>query len=313
MRNAAGMKFAVAVDLYIADMRIEGRITSDRTEEGYRHVLRCHGEDVGNRDPRTVGREDCKRTLARWAHPNTQSTNRSVLVSFYDWAVEEGIRPASPARQTRRPKKRQSRVYRLQRDEAVLLLEAAAGIQEVRAITLGLCAGLRSAELRGLQARHFEREGYVWVSEDIAKGGHPRYVPIVEELEPLVADILSTVGDEHYVLTAERTTNPPWNTEWRRIPTVPMSAPTLWKLVGTVGERAGISAHIHPHLLRHAFGDHIAKHGGIKVAQAMMGHRDVKTTQIYTDTSTLDELAIAVRGLRYSTGVFAPAEHAQLR
>ena len=129
MRDAKGVQFARAVDLYIADMRTEGRITSNRTEESYRHVLRCHGEDVSNRDPRTVGREDCKVTLARWANPNTQSTNRSILVSFYDWTVEEGIRPANPARQTRRPKKRPSRVYRLQRDEAVALLEAAAGIQ----------------------------------------------------------------------------------------------------------------------------------------------------------------------------------------
>lgn len=306
MRDRAGMQFAVAVDRYIADMRIEGRITSDRTEEGYRHVLRCHGEDVSNRDPRTTGREDCKRTLARWKHPNTQGINRSILVSFYDWTVEEGLRPANPARQTRRPRPRPSQVYRLQRDEAVALLEAARGVQEVRAITLGLCAGLRSAELRGLQLRHFQREGYVWVSGDIAKGGRERYVPIVEELESVVFDILDSLEPEHFVLTAQRTTNPPWNTDWRPVLTKPLSAPSLWKLVGEVGKRAGIAAHIHPHLLRHAFGDHVAKYSGLKVAQAMMGHADVSTTEGYTDASSLEEMAVAVRGLRYSTGVFTP-------
>lgn len=291
--------FRRAIDLYVTDMRSSGRINSDRTEEGYRAVLRAHAEDIGNRDARTVGREDCKRTLARWPHPNTQATSRSVLVSFYDWTVEEGMRPANPARQTRRPRKRPTDVYRLTRDEAVTLLGACGDIQETRAIYLGLCAGLRSAELRGLRGYHFEREGFVHVTPDIAKGKRVRWVPILEELEPIVADILSTVASEHYVLCARRSLDPPVNATWRMLPGTPMGAPTLWNLVKRVGVRAGIGEPIHPHLLRHAFGDHIARHGGLRLAQAMMGHADVKTTRGYTDNAKPDELAIAVRGLRF--------------
>lgn len=306
MRDDCGMQFTRAIDLYVADMRSEGRMNSDKTEQAYRGVLMRHAEDVGNRDPRVTGREDCKRTLARWANPNTQSHSRSVLVSFYDWVVQEGLRPASPARQTRPPRKRPPEVYKLTRSEAVDLLAACETLQETRLVTLGLCAGLRNAELRGLQGRHFEREGYVWVSADIAKGKKQRYVPIVEDLEPVVADILSTVPSEHYVLASWRWANPPFNTRQRFYPTKPMSGQTLWAMVGTVAKRAGIAAHIHPHLLRHAFGDHIASYGGLKVAQAMMGHADVRTTQRYTDVAKLDELAIAVRGLRFDAGRIAP-------
>ena len=54
------------------------------------------------------------------------------------------------------------------------MLDAARGIRERRAISLGLCAGLRNAELRGLQGRHFERPGLIWVSADIAKGRRER-------------------------------------------------------------------------------------------------------------------------------------------
>jgi site-specific recombinase XerD len=43
--------------------------------------------------------------------------------------------------------------------------------------------------------------------------------------------------------------------------------------------------------MRHAFGDHVARHAGIKNAQALLGHADVGTTQIYTGAPTLDELA----------------------
>ena len=64
--------------------------------------------------------------------------------------------------------------------------------------------------------------------------------------------------------------------------------------------RAGIHAHVHPHVMRHAFGDHIARYAGIKNAQALLGHADVGTTQIYTGAPTLDELAAAIKGIRFA-------------
>lgn len=69
-----------------------------------------------------------------------------------------------------------------------------------------------------------------------------------------------------------------------------------------IAERAGIQAHVHPHLMRHAFGDHVARFAGIKAAQAMLGHADIKTTQDYTGAATLDELAAAVDGFAFVRG-----------
>ena len=65
--------------------------------------------------------------------------------------------------------------------------------------------------------------------------------------------------------------------------------------------RAGISAHIHPHLLRHAFADHIARHAGIRNAQFLLGHADIATTEIYLGQPTLDDLAGAVEGFVFGT------------
>ena len=273
------MNFHQAIEVYIRDQRSAGRINSDRTEASYRSALELHAADVGNRDPRTVGREECKLTLARWPHPNTQLGRRAVLVSFYDWAVEEGMRPSNPARQTRRPRRRPATTYRLTRGEVISMMRACETTQEIRAIHIGLCAGLRSAELRGLTGKHFGRDGFVWVSASIAKGGRERWVPVVEELVPIVENIRETVADDHYVLTAMRCMDPPFNTTWRSIPTKPMAPKPLWELVKRIGERAGVNHPTHPHLLRHAFGDHIARHGGIELARAMLGHADVRTTK----------------------------------
>jgi integrase len=75
--------------------------------------------------------------------------------------------------------------------------------------------------------------------------------------------------------------------------------------------RAGIHAHAHPHVMRHAFGDYVARYAGIKNAQALLGHADVGTTQIYTGAPMLDELAAAIEGIRFaekSERVFYPLE-----
>jgi hypothetical protein len=89
------MRFSQAVDLYIDDQRAEGRINSRHTEREYRGTLDRHGDDVQNRDPGYTNRDDVKRTLGRWRHPNTRAKNRAILVSFYDWLVEEGHRPST--------------------------------------------------------------------------------------------------------------------------------------------------------------------------------------------------------------------------
>lgn len=133
-------------------------------------------------------RDDVKRTLRRWSHPNTVRTNRSKLASLYDWAMEEGIRKDKPAKQTRRPKRRPTRKARLTEAEAVAMLQATSTVREQRAIFLLLCAGLRNAELRGLRGGHFARPGYIWVSPDIGKGGRERTLPIIATLRPIRPD-----------------------------------------------------------------------------------------------------------------------------
>jgi integrase/recombinase XerC len=293
------MKFSEAIDRFEGDMRSQGRLNSQSSLRGYRGALTCHANDVSNRDPRYTGREDVKRTLARWRNPNTQRTRRSQLVTFYRWLIEEGYRKDNPASQTRPPRTRKPEVYRLTREEAARMLAAARGAREQRAIFLGICAGLRNAELRGLQGRHFHRPGLVHVSADIAKGGSGRWVPATLELIPILEEIRSNVALDDYVLPAQRWRNPGDNSEKRDYRKHASSSQALRALVGRVAARAGIAAHIHPHLMRHAYGDHIARHAGTRVAQFLLGHSGIGTTETYLAAPTLDELSAAVSSFSF--------------
>lgn len=300
------MNFGKAVDSFIRDWRLGGRINSDGTERSYRSTLYWHLDDCDDADPRETTREDVKETLLRWDQPNTIKGRLAAMVSFYDWMEQEGYRKDNPAKQVRRPKARKANVYRLTRDEAAAMLAAGRGKYEQRIVVLGICEGLRNAELRGLTGRHFARPGFVHVSADIGKGGRERWVPVILEALTVVEDIRATVPDGEFVLPRQvpaggaaqvaRAGSPLFKEDASR----PCSQQHIGRVVARVAERAGIRAHIYPHLMRHAYADHVSRHAGVKVAQHVLGHENIATTQLYLDVPTPEELASAISGLAFA-------------
>ena len=291
------MRFTTAVDRFCEDMTAQGRMNSPATERDYRYCLARHGEDLDNRDPRYTNRDDVKRTLRRWANPNSQSKYRSVLVSFYDWLVQEGLRPHNPARQTPRPRRRKPEVNRLTREEAVTFLQAARGTRERRVVFLGTLAGARRQELLDFKGHNFARDGWIRI---VGKGARERWVPVLPELAAVVAEIRSDVSHEEYVLPAQRFRDPGVNRQRRDYRRQRSSEQALWRLVARVGERAGIPWRVKPHTMRHAFADHVARlSGDVRVAQYLLGHATLGTTEAYLRHPTLDQLASAVEGVLF--------------
>lgn len=65
-----------------------------------------------------------------------------------------------------------------------------------------------------------------------------------------------------------------------------ISRQSVWEIVKTAGERAGIIKPLHPHTLRHSFATHLIQGGAdVRTVQELLGHASVTTTQIYTHVS----------------------------
>jgi integrase/recombinase XerD len=152
------------------------------------------------------------------------------------------------------------------------------GRRDSAMIELTYASGLRVSELVTLAVADVNlRHGFVRVT---GKGGKTRLVPVGAAARDKLAAYLA--DDRRVKDAAERAM---FVTDRGG----PMTRQGFWKLLRTYARRAGVrlpSGEVSPHKLRHSFATHLVEHGAdLRAVQAMLGHADISTTEIYTHVS----------------------------
>lgn len=283
------------VDAFLLSLRLE-RGLSPHTHAAYARDLRRFSAFCRERgsDPTGHTAADVEAFVA-WLRGHEGLSARSAarvlsaVKSFGRYLVREHLRVDLPSKQVPGPRLGRPLPVVLSQELSATLVEAPEGDRETRIrdramLELLYGCGLRASELVTLPLDAISLdEAVVRVT---GKGQKTRLVPVTGAAIEAVSAYLAGPRAE---LIARATRN-----GLRRLPAElfvtsrgkRLTRQALWKNLKRYGQMADAPRTVSPHKLRHSFATHLIDGGAdLRSVQAMLGHADLATTQIYTHVS----------------------------
>ncbi|HTP80562.1 MAG TPA: integron integrase [Bacteroidota bacterium] len=294
---------------------------SIRTEEAYIYWIKKFILFHQKRHPATMGEPEIRAYLSHLAIDNevsasTQNLALHSILFLYKSVLQKDLGSVHPVDLAKRPK-RLPQVY--SRQEIVSILQASDGTNKlVSALLYG--SGMRLLECLRLRVQDIDFDrNQIFIRS--GKGDKDRYTILPQSLkEPLSKhlalvkelhdrDIRAGFGEVHlphafklkspkaafewpwqYVFPALERSNDPRSARIGRHH-FPESA--IQQAVKEAVKRTGIPKRGHPHMFRHSFATHMLENGySIRLVQQLLGHKDVRTTMIYTHVFQRPELDV---------------------
>ena len=162
--------------------------------------------------------------------------------------------------------------------------ETLSGIRDRAILELLYATGARVSELVALEVGDLKATEDEFLTVRLfGKGGKERIVP--------VGSFARAATDQYLIrVRPSLVKNPRQTALFLNQRGDRLSRQSAWTIVTDSAKRAGISAQISPHSLRHSFATHLIDGGAdIRIVQELLGHASVTTTQIYTMV-TIDKL-----------------------
>jgi integrase/recombinase XerD len=273
------------VDLFLDFLRSERGLALN-TLEAYGRDLRDYLDALakaGVAAPEAIGASAIADHLAALHRQGLSHRSRArhlaAIRGFHRFLLRERHASQDPTEELETPRAHRRLPVFLTLDEVERLLAApdprkAPGARDRAMLEVLYAAGLRVSELCGLAGEDVNlRDGYLVAR---GKGGKERLVPLGDcALDSLEAYLK---GPRARLLRGRTS---------RALFVGPRGGPLtrqgVWKLLKRHALAAGIQKPLSPHKLRHSFATHLLERGAdLRAVQAMLGHADISTTQIYT-------------------------------
>lgn len=227
------------------------------------------------------------RGLAR----STQATRMHPLRAFFKWAARERhvlYNPAAELELPKLPPRLPNVVLTIEQIEAILAVPdvtTAVGVRDRAILETFYSTAIRRMELANVKLDDLDtRHGTLRVRE--GKGGRDRIVPVGARACAWLDKYLDEVRP---ALIATRDDGLLFLTDYGE----PFEKNRLGDLVKRIMRRAGLTLPGACHLFRHACATHMLENGAdIRFIQALLGHSELSTTQIYTQVSIVKLKAI---------------------
>lgn len=209
----------------------------------------------------------------------TIARHLSAVRSLFHFLLSEGLIASDPTEHLSSPKQWSTIPKFLNRDQVEKLIAAPdvakpSGLRDRAMLELLYASGIRVSELTGLRTTGLDAGlGLIRVT---GKGNKQRIIPVHGAALAAIREYVTTARP---ALLRGRTSPHLFVTARGGC----MTRQAFWASVKTNGKRAGIFHNLSPHVLRHTFATHLLEGGAdLRSVQAMLGHADLSTTEIYT-------------------------------
>ena len=232
------------------------------------------------------------------------SAGRSVVAvrGFHKFAVKDGLATVDPSVGVRPPTPAKRLPKAVSLDVVEKLLEAAGApgtalaMRDRALLEVLYGTGARISEAVGMDLDDLELDPDDPAGSTVllrGKGSKERIVPVGSYARDAVQAYV--VRGRPELLAASATTGRRAATEragamFLNARGGRLSRQSAWSVIVKAAERAGVTAEVSPHTLRHSFATHLLEGGAdVRVVQELLGHASVTTTQVYT-LVTVDSL-----------------------
>ncbi len=196
-------------------------------------------------------------------NPSTISHNIFAIQFFFDKILNQKI-------YVPRPKKNKTIPIILTKEETKNLVNAPINIKHKLILKLLYGCGLRVSEIINIKKEDVNlNEKLIHIK--LSKGKKDRFVKIPESIIKEIENYYK-LSEEEWLFPSQRGGK--------------LTTATIQSIVEKAAKKINIKKEVYPHLLRHSFATHLLEQGtDLRIIQKILGHSDIKTTQIYTQIS----------------------------
>ena len=215
--------------------------------------------------------------------PRTMSRVITVLKSFFSYLQNERIRSDDPTELLPKNKIPKRLPQTIDTDAVSKILEVIdttsdIGFRDRTMLELIYSCGLRVSECANLRVgRYYSVEKRLVV---LGKGSKERMIPVGEVAAGYLETYISSVRPR---LLGKTKSQIMFISQQQK----PITRQEIWERLKKYADEAGVDSKVHT--LRHSFATHLLQNGAdLRSVQELLGHSDIRTTEIYTHVDTDD-------------------------
>lgn len=218
-------------------------------------------------EPKKINEQEIKQYLSSFEEHNTQRSNHSAIKCFFRYTLKQ----PNKFRYIEYCKRNRRLPIVLSVEEMGRIIHCASNLKHKTILCLMYSTGMRVGEVINLRIQDIDSSRMVINIID-AKGGKDRQVSLDPTLLQLLRLYFRQYRPQLFLFNGQ---NDPQYSER-----------SIAQFLQKYSKLAGINKRVYPHLIRHCYATHLHEGGiDLSIIQKLLGHGNIKTTQIYSHIS----------------------------